>query len=50
MCHKSVSDYKLSPKDCSELSLINDPESDAILLYYPSPTSTEVSIGDDGVG
>lgn len=29
MCHISVSDYSPFPRDGNELSLINDPESDA---------------------
>lgn len=50
MCHMSISDYNPFPEDCNELSLINDTESNATLLYYPSPTSTVVSLGDDVIG
>lgn len=50
MCHMSISDYNPFPEDCNELSLINDTESNATLFYYPSPTSTVVSLGDDVIG
>lgn len=46
MCHWGILDYNLFPKDCNELSLINDTESNATLMYYPSPTSTVVSLED----
>lgn len=50
MSHKSISDYNPFPKDCNELSLINDTESNATLLCYPLPTSTIISLGNDVIG
>lgn len=46
MCHMGVSDYWPFPEDCDKLSLINDTESNATVLYYSSPTSTVISLGD----
>lgn len=50
MCHMGVSDNKLFPWDCNELSLINDIESNANLLHYPSPTSTADSLHNCVIG
>lgn len=44
MCHISISDYSPIPRDCYEFSLINDPESDATFLHYPSLPSPTLSM------
>lgn len=50
MHHMGVLDYNSFPRDCDEFSWINDTESNATLLYCPSPTSTVVSVGDWVIG